>query len=117
MDLDPFQALDNVPATPVVDHSAQESTSSNNKDTTTTRSADQTTSDDLAFAFIGTVTEADVTALIAKDISTDRSSISSFSTPSRMASSSTATPSKSSSKSGPVGESSYTAIALCFHIY
>ena len=120
MDLDPFQALDNVPATPLINHSAQESSSSNNESTktTTTRSADQT-SDDLAF--IGTVTEAAAaTAPVAKDISVDRSSISSSSTPSRAASSSTATPSKSSKSSGPpVGESFYvyTAIALGFHKY
>lgn len=115
MDLDPFQALDNVPATPVVDQSTQESSSSNNDGatTTTTRSADQTTSDDLAF--IGTVTEA--AAPVTKHISVDRSSISSSSTPSRAASSSTATPSKSNSKSGPVGESFYCVYwhcAICF---
>jgi len=103
MDLDPFQALDNVPTTPVVNQSTQESSLNNDgATTTTTRSADQTISDDLAF--IGTVTEAAAAAPVAKDISVDRSSISSSSTPSRTASSSTATPSKSS-KSGPVGES------------
>ena len=104
MDLDPFQALENVPATPVINQSAQEGTLSNNDGTTTTtsRSADQTTSDDLAF--IGTVTEAAAaTAPVAKDISTDRSSISSPTTPSRAVS--VSTPSKSSKSSGPVGES------------